>query len=188
MNWQIGAYKPFENAWNNFYPEDLPPDWSLDFYANVFPQVVLPISTALSDLEALEDWPEALQLLLLFEKAPDETLLPAVIERLEALQANLAAVLLPAEWASKALHLDENFPELTFGKVFKTYPGANCYCWDEQCLLFMARCDESPKAWRELFEAVAVSASVSCSDVTVIANTDPEVLVTMKTLLELMDL
>ena len=42
MDIEIAAYGWQSSEWDDFYPEDLPADWRLDYYANEFFAVVVP--------------------------------------------------------------------------------------------------------------------------------------------------
>lgn len=42
MQIELAAYGWDSPAWSIFYPEDLPPEWRLDFYRNEFTSLVLP--------------------------------------------------------------------------------------------------------------------------------------------------
>ena len=61
----IGARGWLHPAWQQglrggFYPEDLPPEWRLDYYANEFRQVLVPADDwQQADSDAIELWSEA---------------------------------------------------------------------------------------------------------------------------------
>ncbi|MCW9012651.1 MAG: DUF72 domain-containing protein [Gammaproteobacteria bacterium] len=56
-NLQVGAYGWRHERWlNNFYPDDLPPDWQLGFYANEFSAVLIPAHYWLDDDCDAEQW------------------------------------------------------------------------------------------------------------------------------------
>ena len=61
---RVGCYGWQWSQWErSFYPEDLPEDWQLDFYANYFRTVLVPHSQWLSaDEEELEGWLDSVQL------------------------------------------------------------------------------------------------------------------------------
>lgn len=76
------------SEWDSFYPEDLPPEWRLDYYANEFFAVVVPHAewSVLSD-ETLLGWqgavPEAFR--FYWELPPAQL---AAAQRLQRLRAN----------------------------------------------------------------------------------------------------
>lgn len=41
---------------NSFYPDDLPQDWRLSYYANEFPAVLVPANVWQTELDDLEGW------------------------------------------------------------------------------------------------------------------------------------
>jgi len=55
----IGAHGWLHKAWKEeFYPDDLPREWQLGFYANEFPVVILPASYWYLGKEAVKEWLE----------------------------------------------------------------------------------------------------------------------------------
>ncbi len=59
MQIEVAAYGWLGAEWDAFYPEDLPPEWRLDYYANEFFAVVIPHQVWLSEPdEALLAWQE----------------------------------------------------------------------------------------------------------------------------------
>jgi hypothetical protein len=42
MQIELAAYGWDNPAWSRFYPEDLPPEWRLDYYSNEFTSIVVP--------------------------------------------------------------------------------------------------------------------------------------------------
>jgi len=54
---EIAAYGWQSPAWNGFYPDDIPDDWRLDYYANEFYAVVVPWAAwRRADDEVLLGW------------------------------------------------------------------------------------------------------------------------------------
>jgi len=45
MQLEIAAYGWLSAEWDSFYPDDLPPEWRLDYYANEFSAVIVPAQT-----------------------------------------------------------------------------------------------------------------------------------------------
>ncbi len=62
-NLQVGAYGWDHESWvGNFYPEDMPAEWRLDFYANSFRTILVPQSVwSLWDEEQIEEVAEAVE-------------------------------------------------------------------------------------------------------------------------------
>jgi len=65
MSLFLGSSQCFGTTWQEaYYPEDLPRDWRLDYYANDYSVVLLPSGNWLQEgLQNLE-WPEGLQLIV----------------------------------------------------------------------------------------------------------------------------
>ncbi len=96
---RIGAAGWDHPAWTGaFYPDDLPADWRLVYYANEFPVVLVPAAVfAAADRAALEDWREAAEtgMRLLFELDPARSL-DAQRARAAELETGCLGLILPA--------------------------------------------------------------------------------------------
>lgn len=100
----LGAWDWRHESWQGvFYPQDLPLDWQLTFYANEFDAVGLPTAAWLNPpLAELESWLENTQAGFRFHLVMpsavlkgEEDIFAQITERLSLLQPRLGSVLLP---------------------------------------------------------------------------------------------
>lgn len=116
-NIQLAARGWQHSRWcDGFYPEDLPADWQLSYYSNEFDAVLVPADYWTRDsLQECIDWcaqvhPE-FRFYLEWPTLTDDAERAAFERQLEAMQANLAGVLLPAI-APETAGLQQRLPEL----------------------------------------------------------------------------
>ncbi len=106
----IGARGWSHPGWqSNFYPEDLPEDWRLAYYANIFSMVVIPepVWAQLSDIAALRDeCADEFRFVVELPLWRNAAGLSAQVERLQQLGEQCAGVILHPEQENS----DENFP------------------------------------------------------------------------------
>lgn len=95
---RVGALDWQHEHWQSvFYPDDLPQDWRLGFYANEFSTVLVPQSRWLAALDEIEDWldvPDNFGFYLVLEDERYRLQLETVMQRLKN---RLLGVFLPAD-------------------------------------------------------------------------------------------
>jgi hypothetical protein len=124
----------------DFFPEDLPKDWRLGYYANEFPGILIPSSTLNEAWEA-EDWlddvPEAFEFYFLLSAELSDGALASCIHAAEALDDRLKGLLLEAED-------DQGYSDL-LDRLASMIPGRS--------LSVMSHYQELPRCWRPDIEA-----------------------------------
>jgi len=157
-------------AWSGgFYPEDLPAEWRLTFYANEFPAVIVPAAAwgedpAQQARQWVADTPEGFGFLV-------EGDLPAGVE--EALAERLVAAIGPGEGELPRLAWPEPGEVTTAGGI---------------ALTRLAAGDATPPALRVAWEALSGSGAVAGFLVIEGAAEVPEALERARTVAELMGL
>jgi len=99
-NLRIGSYGWKHKAWqDSFYPEDLPEDWQLTYYANEYSSVLIPTHYLLGDECDIEQWqddvPDAFRFYLQWPETEVDD--DSVLKKLPLFGDQLAGVLIPRQ-------------------------------------------------------------------------------------------
>ena len=147
----VGAYGWKHGSWNDgFYPEDLPQDWQLTYYANEFSTVLVPASYYLDedfDIEDLvEDVPE--EFVFYLEYPEDESLKPRFISICEKCGDYLAGIV-----SQQNINMNAAVPVYLCGNGISTgqqvwVPGSN----SSSGVAMLTLGEESVKTWRGWLE------------------------------------
>ena len=88
----VGAYGWRHEHWlDNFYPDDLPEDWQLGFYANEFPAILVPAEECTAESYDPLDWlDEVDESFRFFIELPDSAEQETIRDKSEVLGAQLA--------------------------------------------------------------------------------------------------
>lgn len=158
---RVAAVEDEANSdWRSFYPEDLPADWTLAYYAHFWPELLCPAarwSYWAGDDQRLDEVPEALRLYL---QVPEGA--GADCRRLaERLGPRLGGFLFPATFAGSAVQLE---PAQIFRRTADpVVAGAqSAQAWAngrETVLVLEPERGLDLREWRKLLESVHAAAT-----------------------------
>ncbi|MBD3609577.1 MAG: DUF72 domain-containing protein [Gammaproteobacteria bacterium] len=135
----IGATGWEHPAWqDNFYPEDLPEDWTFGYYSNEFPVVLITLSFLSSvEVDDIKEWLDECHENFRFIIELDAEITPLLLERIRLLDDKLMAVILermqtlPAELSAVerfCRQSDQDCEQLMASGGGMVWDGKGTYC------------------------------------------------------------
>lgn len=125
----MGAYGWLHLGWqNNFYPNDLPQDWQLAYYANEFSMIVIREQewAQIEDIAALrEDCPADFRFVVELPTALNQDVLAVYIDRVQQLGEQCAGVIIPADQINNGTDLPETIPYYMESEIIKVQTGTS---------------------------------------------------------------
>ena len=172
-------------AWKSFYPEDLPSDWVLAYYAHFWRELLVPAhawQTWLEDRRWLDEAPEGLRL---YFQVPDGCGNEG-LELASRFGARLGGLLFPDAAADVPAQVQPSrvfrrMPDPVFADVRCALAFA---CGQATVLVLDPETGLDPRQWRGLLEAVH-AATASARDALVFLRTGPDELDQAQTILRL---